>query len=79
MIAPADDWIAIAKLPIARKSARALVHSKAVEAKEVRGRLYVSRASFDAYMRSKDAPITAPTEDDALRVELGLTTRAAAR
>lgn len=78
MTAPADDWVPLAKLPLAKKSARALAKSQAVESKLVGGRLYVLRSSFDAFMRSS-APTPLPDEDDDLRRELGLEQKAATR
>jgi hypothetical protein len=75
--APADDWVPLAKLPLAKKSARALAKSRAVESKLVGGRLYVLRSSFDGFMRSS-APTPAP-EDEDLREELGLAPKAATR
>ncbi len=71
-VAPAEDWIPIAKLPLAKKSARAIVRSKAVESKEVRGRLYVLRSSFDSFMRTSETTSKPASDDDALRAELGL-------
>ncbi len=71
--AAGDDWIPIARAPLAKKTARRLARTGTIAAKKVGGRLYLSRASLDAYMRERgDVTPIARDDDDDLRATLGL-------